>query len=131
MAYQAVSYGDTFDAFRRKSHPQRRSHVQDGAITQFGTRIGNILQRYFVDRDLNMDETSWKLLNHGLVTIAEKRSEKVRCLFEGDLKICLTAIVGIDGAGGKLPIWVLSGKNRGRRSPFSHACPSYRGSPAG
>jgi hypothetical protein len=51
-----------------------------------------------------MDETSWKLLNTGFVTIANRGSETVDCLFAGDPKMCLTAI---DAGEGRLPIWIL------------------------
>jgi hypothetical protein len=55
-----------------------------------------------------MDETSWKLLNTGFVTVANKSSETVDCLFDVDPKTCMTAIATIDAAGGKLPLWILA-----------------------
>jgi hypothetical protein len=57
---------------------------------------------------LNMDETSWKLLNHCFLTIAERGAEGISCLFEGDPKACITAIATRDAAGGKLPLWTIA-----------------------
>jgi hypothetical protein len=56
---------------------------------------------------INMDETSWKQINSGPITLAETGSETVNCFFDGEPKMCLTAIAAIDAAGGKLPLWVL------------------------
>jgi hypothetical protein len=53
---------------------------------------------------INMDETSWKSVNHGFTNVADWGSETVNCLFGGDPKTCLTAI---DAAEGKLPAWIL------------------------
>jgi hypothetical protein len=55
-----------------------------------------------------MDETSWKQINNGFVTIAETGAETVECFFNGDPKTCLTAVAAIDAAGGKLPLWILA-----------------------
>jgi hypothetical protein len=41
------------------------------------------------------------------VTLAETGTEIFNCCFEGDPKICLTAIATIDAAGGKLPMWII------------------------
>ena len=54
----------------RKPHAQRRPVVQADAVAQFKARIEGILQEYPLDHVLNMDETSWKLLNYGFVTVA-------------------------------------------------------------
>jgi hypothetical protein len=55
-----------------------------------------------------MDETSWKLLNHSFVTIANRGQEGVSCLVDGDPKACITAIATIAAAGGKLPLWAIA-----------------------
>jgi hypothetical protein len=48
-----------------------------------------------------MDETSWKLLNEGFLTVARRGADKVNCYFAGDPKKCTTAIAAIDRAGTK------------------------------
>jgi hypothetical protein len=57
---------------------------------------------------LNMDETSWKLIAHQFLTVAQKGAEGISCLFDGDPKACITAIACIDAAGGRLPLWVVA-----------------------
>lgn len=91
----------------RQPHAKRRPAVRREDIEGFRARIRSVLRQYPRDRIINMDETSWKLLNCGFVTIANRGSETVECLFSGDPKMCLTAIAAIDAAGGKLPIWIL------------------------
>jgi hypothetical protein len=61
-------------------------------------------RQYPADCVINMDETSWKLLNYGFVTVAKRDNETVDCLFDNDLKMCRTAI---DAAGGQFLLWVL------------------------
>jgi hypothetical protein len=61
-----------------------------------------ILDRYPLERIVNMNETRRKLLNTGFLTVADRRSETLDCLFPGDPKICLTAIAAIDAGGGRI-----------------------------
>jgi hypothetical protein len=91
----------------RQPHAKRRPHTEPAAVSGFLARMETIRQRYPLDHIVNMDETNWKLLNHGFVTIANRGSETVDCFFDGDPKMCLTAIAAIDAAGGKLPIWIV------------------------
>jgi hypothetical protein len=70
-------------------------------------RMEQIVKQYPLDRVINMDETSWKLLNYGFVTVAKWGSETVDCLCDDDPKMCLTAIAAIDADGGKFPLWIL------------------------
>jgi hypothetical protein len=91
----------------RQPHAKRRPVVMQDDITSFQVRLENILSQYPLDHVINMDETSWKLLNTGFATVAYKGSETVECFFNGGPKMCLTAIAAIDAAGGKLPIWIL------------------------
>jgi hypothetical protein len=55
----------------------------------------------------NMDETSWRLINQEMSTIANIGADAVKWLFQGDPRKCLTAIASVDAAGGKIPLWVL------------------------
>jgi hypothetical protein len=57
---------------------------------------------------INMDETSWRQINAGRLTIDEKGAETVNCYFRPDLKTCLTAVAAITAAGEKLPLWILA-----------------------
>jgi hypothetical protein len=71
-------------------------------------RLQSALSQYPGDRVINMDETSWKLLNPGFITVANRGSETGECLFSGDPKMCLTAIPAVDAAGSKLRPWILA-----------------------
>jgi hypothetical protein len=77
-------------------------------VEDYQVRIVALMGRYRPDLIINMDETSWKQVNNGKFTIAEKGAEAVNCYFRGDPKTCLTAIAAIDAAGGKLPLWILA-----------------------
>lgn len=93
---------------KRKPHAKRRPSVNPDDIERFRARIRTVLTQYPLDHVINMDETSWKLLNSGFVTVGNTGSETVECQFQGDPKMCLTAIAAIDAAGGKLPMWILA-----------------------
>jgi hypothetical protein len=47
---------------------------------------------------LNMDETSWKLINHDVRTVADTRAERISCLFDGDSKTCVIAMRTVNAA---------------------------------
>jgi hypothetical protein len=93
---------------KRKPHTKRRPSLNPDDIQRHREQMRNVLSQFPPDRVINMDETSWKLLNHGFVTVANTGSETVECLFAGDPTMCLTAIAAIDAVGGKLPIWILA-----------------------
>lgn len=99
-----------FKRFRlslRKPHPKRRPREDPAAVEAHRKRMDDIFDKYPRDHIINMDETSWKLINHGFLTVAVRGSETVNCYFSGDPKMCLTAIAAVDAAGGKLPLWML------------------------
>jgi hypothetical protein len=91
----------------RKPHAKRRPTVDPEAVGNDRRILHGILHRYALERIVNMSKTSWKLLNTGFLTVADRGSETVDCLFPRDPKMCLTAIAAIDAAGGKVPIWIL------------------------
>jgi hypothetical protein len=62
-----------------------------------------VFQRHPLHRISNADETSWKLINKRMVTVADRGAEGVACEFDGDVKACLTVMASIDAAGSKLP----------------------------
>jgi hypothetical protein len=66
-----------------------------------------------------MDETSWKFLNAGKTTLAERGAEGVQCKFSVDEKVCATAIATVNAAGERLPLWVLA-KGKTERSEHKY-----------
>jgi hypothetical protein len=92
----------------RQLHPKRRSTPDDGAIARFLQTIATVFEDYAPECIFNMDETSWKFLTHGSLTVADTGSEGVQCHFSADAKDCLTAIATISAAGDRLPLWVIA-----------------------
>ena len=71
------------------------------------------------DRIINMDETFWRVLQSGALTVADMGAETVSCTFSADEKEGFTAICSIDAAGNTLPCWVLAkGKTRRCEAKF-------------
>jgi hypothetical protein len=99
----------------RKPHPRRRPVVDDAKRLQFLDTMREILETTPPWLVLNTDETSWKLLNHSFLTIAQRGEETISCLFDRDPKACITAIATIDAAGRKLPLWAIA-KGKTERS---------------
>jgi hypothetical protein len=98
----------------RKPHPKRRPAVDDERREAFVERMSEILMRSPASNILNMDETSWKLINHHIRTVADTGTEGISCLFDGDPKTCVTAIATISAAGEKLPLWIVAKGKTGR-----------------
>jgi hypothetical protein len=70
-----------------------------------------------------MDETSWKLINHHIRTVADTGAEGISCLFDGDPKTCITAIATINAAGEKLPLWIIAkGKTARSENKYHRNC---------
>jgi hypothetical protein len=86
---------------------KRKPNAQLGALDRCRGKTAVIMNSYPVDHIANMSEISWKLLNHGLMTIADRGSEAVNCLFDNDPRMRLTAVAAIDAAGRKLPLWIV------------------------
>jgi hypothetical protein len=71
---------------------------------------------------LKMDETSCKLVGHHFITV-KRGPEGTSCLFEGDLKACITAIATINAAGEKFPLWAIAkGKTDRCEANLRHSC---------
>jgi hypothetical protein len=98
----------------RKLQAKRRATVEPGDIEGFRVRIRFILSQYPPDRVINVDETSWKLINAGFVTLAKTGIEIVEYLLDGDTALCLPAIAAIDAAGVRLLTWIFSRGNTER-----------------
>jgi hypothetical protein len=92
----------------RTPHPKRRPMVDDERRAAFVQGMIQILTTLPPAMVLNMDETSWKLINHQIGTVADIGTEGISCLFDGDPKTCLTAIATISAAGEKLPLWIIA-----------------------
>jgi hypothetical protein len=84
-------------------HPKRRSTPNDAVIADFIAEIAKAFATSHPDRIFNIDETSWKLLNAGIVTLTERGAEGVQCHFSVDAKDCLTAIATVSAPGKKQP----------------------------
>jgi hypothetical protein len=55
-----------------------------------------------------MDETSWKLINMNIKTIAERGADGMACRFPADPKYCVTAIATVDAVGEKKSLWIIA-----------------------
>jgi hypothetical protein len=107
----------------RKPHAKRKPLIDVAKRSEFFETMAVMLKTTPPWRVLNMDETSWKLLNHSFLTIAERGEEGILCLFEGDPKACITAIATIDAAGGKRPLWtVAKGKTERSEAKLRQEC---------
>jgi hypothetical protein len=102
------------ERFMRRSgfslrHPQvrRRPKPNDEMLAKFLEDVEIAFQHYPRDRILNADETSWKIINNHMVTVADCGSEAVACEFDGNVKGPVTVIASIDAAESKLPLWVI------------------------
>jgi hypothetical protein len=98
----------------RRSRIRRRPKPDDEFLAEFPTRVELAAEQYPPYRVINVDETSWKLINKCRVTIAESGSDGVACEFHGEVKGCLTVIAAIPVSGTKLPLWVIC---RGKAVP--------------
>jgi transposase-like protein len=91
----------------RRPHLKRRPKPDDEYLARFLTEMEMIFTEYPINRIINADETSWKIINNRMVTLANRGAEAVTCQFEGDLRACMTVIASIDAGGSKLPLWVI------------------------
>jgi hypothetical protein len=87
----------------RLPHVKLWSRAESDAMNRFQVRIHDIKEHYPPDHIVNMDETSWKMLNYGFVTIVDRGNKTVNCFIDGYHKICLITIATIDAAGWKFP----------------------------
>jgi hypothetical protein len=69
------------------------------------------MERFPLDRILNVDETAWKTVAPGFLIWAHKNLESVQCLIENNEKEGMTVIAAVTAAGIKLPLTVI-GKSK-------------------
>lgn len=91
----------------RRFHHKRRSLVDDTIVCSFLNEYELAKQQFKFRNIYNVDETSWRIINNRLFTIANKGQDEVTCVFKEDEKACLTVIAGIARDGTKLPLWVI------------------------
>lgn len=92
----------------RKYHIKRRTEPDDERVEQFLTDFHTFCPHFKPQNVINVDETSWKVLNNRMVTVARIGSDEVKCVFDATEKDCITAIAGIALDGTKLPLWILA-----------------------
>jgi hypothetical protein len=92
----------------RTPHSQRWPTIDPATTEEFIVRICDLVRLYEPGLVLNMDKTSWKLVNMNIKTIAERGADGVACWFPGDPKYCGTAIAIVDGAGEKKPMGTIA-----------------------
>jgi hypothetical protein len=79
-------------AFSRKPHVKRRPTLNPEAAENHRRGMQSILDRYQLERIVNMNQTSWKLFNTGFLNVADRGSEIGDFLFAGDPNMSLTSI---------------------------------------
>ena len=93
----------------RKCHDRKRPpSVDDELVCRFHLDIDAAIEQHGREGLVNVDETSWRVIDHRWKTLAVTGAENVQCHWQSDPKMCVTAICGIDAAGGKLPVWVIA-----------------------
>ena len=103
----------------RRHHKKRRPATDDIFIAAFYEEMNDAFANVPRDRIINMDETFWRVLQSGALTVADMGAETVSCTFSADEKEGFTAICSIDAAGNTLPCWVLAkGKTRRCEAKF-------------
>lgn len=91
----------------RKYHSKRRTDAKDEIVADYVYHYELAREQFEEDFIVNIDETSWRLLNNRLVTIAKTGADEVTCEFNAGCKDCLTVIAGITRSGKRLPVWVI------------------------
>jgi hypothetical protein len=106
-----------------RPHPKHRPVIDPEERKAFAERILTAVSTLPPMDIVSTDETSWKIVDHGCTTVADRGTEGVSCLFEGDPKACVTAIATISAAGEKLPLWVAAkGKTDRCETNLRSAC---------
>ena len=92
----------------RSPHVKRRSVPNDEKVCQFLQDMDAVACQFTPDYVINVDETSWKLINGRLRTIARRGAEDVVLHTGADPRADITAIAACCKSGEKLPLWVLA-----------------------
>ena len=91
----------------RRFHVQRRSKPDDAEVSSFIAEHEIALDQFLPEDIVNMDETSWKVLNNRMVTVAHVGQDEVSCGFNASSKQCITVIASVTRAGERLPLWAI------------------------
>ena len=92
----------------RKFHYKRRCQADSGVVCHFLTDYEVAKAQFRLENILNMDETSWRIVDNRMVTLANRGQDEVRCVFGVEQKTCITVIATIARSGEKLPLWVVA-----------------------
>ena len=92
----------------RKSRYRRRPKFPKEDINGWCDKIKELLRSKPVDRILNGDETSWRILPSSMSTWADKGSDSVKINVEDDEKRMVTVMATITAAGTKLPLFMVA-----------------------
>jgi hypothetical protein len=88
----------------RRPQVRRRPKPNNEILAKFLADVEIAFEQYPRDRGLNADETSWKIINNRMVTVADWGSGGVAYKFDGNVKGCVTVIASIAATGSKLQI---------------------------
>ena len=91
----------------RMFHTFRRAHPDDDIVQSFLNEYEVARMQFPESLIVNMDETSWRISNNSMETLALSGADDVQVLFDPSEKQCLTAIAAISRDGSKLPLWVI------------------------
>ena len=92
----------------RLPHIARRSRVDDESVAGFIQKIEMAKFQYADKEIINVDETSWRVLNGKLKVIARRGADEVKVAADFDTKKTVTIIAGCMMSGKKLPLTLLS-----------------------
>jgi hypothetical protein len=92
----------------RKVRAARRPEINDDECAEFMAKMAAVWERYSEDHIVNFDESSWRLVQVGDRTIAERGVEVVHSYVEGDAKACFTFFASCLADGSKLPLILLA-----------------------
>jgi hypothetical protein len=99
----------TYGLAQRVPHPQRRPDPNDAEIAAFYSSCQGLFNNTFYRSTcvINVDETSWRVINGNLKTLARVGAEGVAINLESSKKQTMTAIAAISSDGHRFPIWLI------------------------
>jgi hypothetical protein len=79
-----------------------RPKPNDEYLAQFRVEMEMTFAEYHLDRIINTDETSWKIINNRMETAAKCGAQAIPSEFEGNLKGDIPVLASIHAGGSKL-----------------------------
>jgi hypothetical protein len=77
--------------------------MHERMVAPFLAQMEDVMAAHRGSCIVNLDEISWRLMSKQISTTVDIAADEAECLFEGDQKMCLTALANVDAAGGKSP----------------------------